>query len=266
MTALLNQAQPITMTSLELVDFINDDRRARAGAAGVKFPSQGFAYLQHADFLKKVPDVLGREHAGNFSCMFDVVIGNGAVRQSPGYRFPKREACLMAMSYSYELQAKVFDRMTALESVQAPATTLPNFADPVAAARAWADEREVSQKQQAQLEAAKPKVAFVDTYVQASSGSKGFRQVCKLLNANENEFRAFLKERDIMYRLGNEWTPRAHHIAAGRFEVKARVAEHADTSHAYNQALFTPKGVNWVAAEWAKHRVALVVAGKAVAL
>ncbi|MFZ7310275.1 phage antirepressor KilAC domain-containing protein [Comamonas jiangduensis] len=265
MTALLNQAQPITMTSLELVDFINDDRRARAGAAGVKFPSQGFAKLEHADFLKKVPEVLGA-CAGNFSATYQVAGPNGGVRNLPCYRFPKREACLMAMSYSYELQAKVFDRMTALESAQAPATTLPNFADPVAAARAWADEREVSQKQQAQLEAAKPKVAFVDTYVQASSGSKGFRQVCKLLNANENEFRAFLKERDIMYRLGNEWTPRAHHIAAGRFEVKARVAEHADTSHAYNQALFTPKGVNWVAAEWAKHRVALVVAGKAVAL
>ncbi len=37
----------------------------------------------------------------------------GGVRDCPGYRFPKREACLTAMSYSYELQAKVFDRMTA---------------------------------------------------------------------------------------------------------------------------------------------------------
>lgn len=251
MTALLNQAQPITMTSLELVDFINQQRK------------EGEAVLRHDDFMRKVPRVLGEEGARKFS---DTYIHPQNGQTYSCYRFPKREACLMAMSYSYELQAKVFDRMTALESAQAPVATLPNFADPVAAARAWADEREVSQKQQAQLEAAKPKVAFVDTYVQASSGSKGFRQVCKLLNANENEFRAFLKERDIMYRLGNEWTPRAHHIAAGRFEVKARVAEHADTSHAYNQALFTPKGVNWVAAEWAKHRVALVVAGKAVAL
>lgn len=110
----------ITMTSLELVEFINADRRARAEAVGAAFPSPGFAKLEHADFLKKVPEVLGNEHAGNFSCMFDVSIGNGAVRKSPGYRFPKREACLMAMSYSYELQAKVFDRMTELEAQQAP--------------------------------------------------------------------------------------------------------------------------------------------------
>lgn len=44
------------------------------------------------------------------------------------YAFPKREACLMAMSYSYDLQAKVFDRMAALEAkVAQPAIpqTLP---------------------------------------------------------------------------------------------------------------------------------------------
>ncbi|HCR9934797.1 TPA: phage antirepressor KilAC domain-containing protein, partial [Acinetobacter baumannii] len=33
----------------------------------------------------------------------------------PCYQFEKREACLMAMSYSYDLQAIVFDRMTAME-------------------------------------------------------------------------------------------------------------------------------------------------------
>lgn len=120
-----NGGQPVTMTSLELVDFINADRQERAKAAGADFPSKGFAKLEHADLLKKVPEVLG-EHAGKFSCMFDVPIGNGAIRQSRGYRFPKREACLMAMSYSYELQAKVFDRMTELEAqVVGTAPVLP---------------------------------------------------------------------------------------------------------------------------------------------
>lgn len=40
----------------------------------------------------------------------------------------------MAMSYSYELQAKVFDRMTTLEQ-----GSLPDFTNPVIAARAWAE-------------------------------------------------------------------------------------------------------------------------------
>lgn len=99
------------MTSLELVDFINDDRKAKAYAAGMAFPCEGYPKLMHKNFLAKVPEVLGVTSA-DFSA--DLPDGYGRARR--GYSFPKREACLMAMSYSYELQAKVFDRMTALES------------------------------------------------------------------------------------------------------------------------------------------------------
>ncbi|MDM9556035.1 transporter [Pseudomonas asiatica] len=99
------------MTSLELVDFINDDRKAKAYAAGMSFPCEGYPKLMHKNFLAKVPEVLGATSA-DFSA--DLPDGYGRARR--GYSFPKREACLMAMSYSYELQAKVFDRMTALES------------------------------------------------------------------------------------------------------------------------------------------------------
>ena len=124
MNALLNPAAaPVTMTSLELVQFINNQRDV------------GAAELAHSDFLKKVPMVLG-EVAGNFSSYYTA--SNG--KQNPCYTFPKREACLMAMSYSYDLQAKVFDRMTALESAATP--TIPNFANPADAARAWAAEYE----------------------------------------------------------------------------------------------------------------------------
>lgn len=100
-----------TMTSLELVDFINDDRKRQAHAAGMSFPCEGYPKLMHKNFLAKVPEVLGATSA-DFSA--DLPDGYGRARR--GYTFPKREACLMAMSYSYELQAKVFDRMTALES------------------------------------------------------------------------------------------------------------------------------------------------------
>ena len=91
----------VTMTSLELVDYINSQR------------AEGDATLAHSDFLKKVPQVLGKD-AGNFSSIYL----DSMNREKPCYHFPKREACLMAMSYSYELQAKVFDRMTELEEQQ----------------------------------------------------------------------------------------------------------------------------------------------------
>jgi hypothetical protein len=97
--------KPVTMTSLELVDYINGQR------------AEGDAELRHDNFMAKVPKVLG-DQSPKFLGDYTDIRG----RTYPCYRFPKREACLMAMSYSYELQAKVFDHMTALEArlVQQP--------------------------------------------------------------------------------------------------------------------------------------------------
>lgn len=100
-----------TMTSIELVACINNERKKDAEQAGAAFPSKGFAKLAHKNFLAKVPKVLGAETSAKF--LADLPDGYGRLQSA--YSFPKREACLMAMSYSYELQAKVFDKMTALE-------------------------------------------------------------------------------------------------------------------------------------------------------
>lgn len=94
------RGRPVTMTSLELVDFINSQRSADEPE------------LRHDHFMAKVPKVLGTEGLPKFRDTYHHP-QNG--QGYPCYRFPKREACLMAMSYSYELQAKVFDRMTELE-------------------------------------------------------------------------------------------------------------------------------------------------------
>ena len=107
----------ITMSSLELVDFINMSRK------------EGEAELQHKHFLEKVVKVLGEEISRKFGSSYK----DSMNRDKPCYNFPKREACLMAMSYSYELQAKVFDRMTALEAgVVPPKPTLQSPAQEAA--------------------------------------------------------------------------------------------------------------------------------------
>lgn len=109
MNALIKH-ETITMTSLELVEFINSQR------------NEGEAVLAHSDLLKKVVQVLGVEGAGNFSFTYR----DAQNKERPCYKFPKREACLMAMSYSYDLQAKVFDRMTELEEkTQTPRVMSP---------------------------------------------------------------------------------------------------------------------------------------------
>lgn len=235
--------ESVTMTSLELVDFINEDRKARAEAAGAAFPSPGFAKLEHKDFLEKVPVVLGVETSAEFSA--DLPDSYGRPRR--GYRFPKREACLMAMSYSYELQAKVFDRMTELEAGAAP--KLPQTM--AQALRLAAEQAEMLEQQQAQLALAAPKVEFVNRYVEAS-GLQTFRQVAKLLRANEARFREFLVDSGVMYYLAGRMTPHQNHIDAGRFEMRTGVSRHNE--HAYTATKFTAKGVEWIAGLWNQHK------------
>ncbi|SFB74478.1 Phage antirepressor protein YoqD, KilAC domain [Polaromonas sp. OV174] len=225
----------VTMTSLELVDFINSQR------------GEGEAELRHDHFMAKVPKVLG-DTAPKFSGTVQRPQPAGGVRDYPCYRLPKREACLMAMSYSYDLQAKVFDRMTALEQSAKPVLALPDFSNPAAAARAWAAEYELRTAANEALAIAAPKAAFVDQYVD-STGLKGFRQVAKLLKANEARFREFLLDKKIMYRLGGEWHAHQPHIDAARFDVKTGTSEHSQ--HAYTHTMFTPKGVEWIVGLWA---------------
>ena len=114
------------------------------------------------------------------------------------------------------------------------------------------DAEEAKLKAEAALALAAPKVEFVDRYVTADTGAKGFRQVCKLLKANEARFREFLAEERIMYRLNGDLVAYQPHIDAGRFECKTGEAN----GHAFSRCLFTPKGVEWVAGEWASAKKA----------
>jgi len=174
-----------------------------------------------------------------------------------------RDTLVVVSGYNADLRARIIDRWQELErgavvrvSTPEPAPSLPRtFAE---ALRLAADQQEQIEVQSAQLAAAAPAVEFVERYAD-STGTKGFRQVAKLLAANENLFREFLIEERIMYRLGGELTPHAQHIDAGRFCVKAGTAQN---NHAYNAVRFTTRGVTWVAGEWAKWQVKRKLAGE----
>ena len=165
------------------------------------------------------------------------------------YRIGKRDSYVVVAQLSPEFTARLVDRWQELEA-RAPAPAVPqSFA---AALRLAAEQQDVIDAQAAQLAAAAPAVEFVERYAD-STGTKGFREVAKLLGANESAFREFLLDHKVMYRLSGALTPHAQHMDAGRFCVKAGTAQN---NHAFNSARFTPKGITWVAGEWAKHQVA----------
>ena len=168
------------------------------------------------------------------------------------YDLIERDTHLVVSGYSDEHRARVIDRWQELESQQSP--KLPQTM--AQALRLAAEQAEQLEAQQEQLALAAPKVAFVDRYVEAT-GLKGFREVCKLLKANEARFRDFLIDHKVMYRLGGSLTAHQNHIDAGRFEVRTGVA---DYEHAYTSTKFTAKGVDWIAGEWARHQLRVEVA------
>ncbi|RYG56137.1 MAG: hypothetical protein EON56_04615, partial [Alphaproteobacteria bacterium] len=107
----------------------------------------------------------------------------------------ERDTHLVVAGYSDEHRARVIDRWQELEA----RVTLAVPQTMAQALRLAADQAERLEAQQLQIEAAKPAVEFVERYVHAE-GLTGFREVCKLLKANEAHFREFVFSSRIMYR------------------------------------------------------------------
>jgi len=231
MLAVLNSSiEQVTMTSLELVAFINESKNPLE-------PDN----LSHANFMAKVPKVLGKE---GLIQMNDTYKHPQNGQTYPMYRFQKREACLMAMSYSYELQAKVFDRMTALEALQAPKFQVPTTL--AGALRLAAEQAETIEKQTTQIEQQKPAVEFVDQYVKTDS-SKTISEVAKLLKAGQKVFFAWLDIDGIIFKRGDTWLPKARY--AKYFDVKTGLTISKNPKN-FNQTRFNPAGVVWIAKKW----------------
>lgn len=167
-----------TMTSLEIVEVINSLR------------NEGKVELRHDHFMSKVAKVLGKAAPKFLGTAF--YLANGAKREQSIYNLPKREAELMVMSESYEVQAKVYDRMAELE-VAVKYASIPNFDDPLAAARAWIVERENVVLLSATIQDQAPKVEFHDA-VTADETLYGMAEAAKILHMKPNAFIKWLRD------------------------------------------------------------------------
>lgn len=135
------QNQEVTMSSLEMVAYINRDRQSKATEEGLEFPCKKYRKLEHRSFMGKVTKVLGGAAAKYFATD-TYVNGTGGKVKREIYNFPKREACLMAMSYSYELQAAIYDYMEELDRQRGGylSHTISELQQIVTAARKHSDE------------------------------------------------------------------------------------------------------------------------------
>ena len=233
MSALINPAAPLTMSSQEIADLV-ESRHDKVKQSIERLAARGVIQLPPLGEVKN--------HLGQTVSV---------------YQLEKRDSYIVVAQLSPEFTARLVDRWQELESKQAPA--VPQTM--AQALRLAAEQAELLEEKQRLLAQAQPKVEYVDRYV-AAQGAIGFRQLAKTLGANEHQLSAWLQDKQIMYRLDGRLTPYQRHIDAGRFTVKTGV--NTLTEKAFVQARFTPKGVEWIAGEWGKHKVVQATAGKAV--
>ena len=228
MSELMTVGQALTMSSREIAELV-DSRHDSVKRTIERLVAQGVIESPPLVDFKNINNVAGQEY---------VFSGEQG----------KRSSIIVVAQLSPEFTARLVDRWQELEAGQAPKVP-QTYAQALLEAGRLA---QLAEEQAQQLALAAPKVAFVDKYVQAT-GLFTFREVAKLLKANEARFREFLIDSKVMYYLGKKLTAYKNHEDAGRFAVKTDTAKNG---HDYRQTFFTPKGVHWVAGQWAKHQEA----------
>ena len=175
----------VTMSSLEIVDFINEYR-----AKNESNPVQ----LRHDSFMAKVPKVLGENQSPKFIGDYKDPKG----RTYPCYHFPKREACLMAMSYSYELQAQVFDRMTAMEEALKAKNSF-DITNPAHLLQAIEVQAKLNIELTQKVAVLEPKAKGLDRIADCTN-VLGIRESAKVLKVGQNQLVQYLIDHKVVYR------------------------------------------------------------------
>ena len=98
----------------------------------------------HKNVLADIREILDTLliNCADFSAQYKDASG----KMNPMFVLPKRETLILVSGYSVAMRAKIIDRWQELETKAAKhAFALPDFTNPAAAARAWADAIEASQ-------------------------------------------------------------------------------------------------------------------------
>ena len=220
---IIESSNVLTMSSIEIAE-LTGKRHDNVTADIEKMLS---------DLGKAAPDFAG-------TAFYEV---NNAKRSRKIYNLPKRETLILVSGYSVAMRARIIDRWQELEEKQTPATP-KTYIEALEKLLESEKEKLVLKEE---LKAAEPKVEFVNNYVDAK-GNKTFRGLVKMLNVNEREFRNWLHDSKIMYRLNGAWMPYSEYLHKGYFEVKTGEKD----GKSYSLCYFTPKGEVWITEKWNK--------------
>lgn len=160
---------------------------------------------------------------------FSAVYKAGNGQEYKCYNLPKRETLILVSGYNIELRSRIIDRWQELEQ-QVTRASLPDFTNPVIAARAWADEVEGRLIAEKNLEEAQPAIGFYDA-VGDSTSLTSVGDAAKSLGFGRNHFFKWLRSKEFLMKDYN--TPYQKWIEAKYFQVKYQsyVDEFGEVKH-----------------------------------
>lgn len=168
-------------------------------------------------------------------------------QQHREFLLTKEQSIDLVTGYRADIRIRINRRWAELEA-QNSAPALPNFADPVQAARAWADAVEKQQLAIAQVAELQPKADALDAITHAK-GNSNIRDTAKALGAKQSDFISWCLSHGWLYRDDCERLKAyANRIHQGFMAQKSVLYRGSDsTERATMQPMFTPKGLTHLA-------------------
>ena len=174
-------------------------------------------------------------------------------QQHREFLLTKEQSIDLVTGYRADIRIRINRRWAELEA-QNNSPALPNFADPVQAARAWADAMELQQKAIAQVAELQPKAQALEV-ISHSTGSLGIREAAKAVGMGQNEFVAWCTDKNkpvtsrFMYRDdAGVLHAYSHRIDAGMMTEKLNTFVGGDgQDRSAPRVKFTPKGITHIA-------------------
>ena len=159
------------------------------------------------------------------------------------YQLIKRDTYVVVAQLSPEFTARLVDRWQELENKQMP--QIPQTLSE--ALRLAADQAEQIERQNLLIEQQRPKVEFVQRYVEAGT-TKSLRETAKILRVPERAMIDCLVGDGLLFRQSGNLLPYQKYHAKGLFDVKTGTTEHG---HNYTQTRVTSKRIEYIASRYA---------------